>query len=204
MNRADLFVCQLFFWNKPLAVKAVVSFISPFVDIPIGVEGGEEFLRPTLVHIACRPHEDVVRDIQPFPKFYKCRCYFIAIILWSKSCLFSGFMYLCAVFINTGQKEHLIAFEAMIARQSICDNGTITVSGMRFVVDVVDRCGDVKCAHCISFLGLLFFVEKYIIRQPSCQGHCSNRGMWWHATQTKSSRYELIQTFYAKTLFEEF
>ena len=147
MDRTDFLPGQLFFWEELFARAAVMALVGTSVDIPACFKCSEEFPDPALVHLARCAEKNVVRDVQPLPKFCERRCHLIAVVLRREAFVLGSFMHIRTMFIDTGEEEHIVSLEPMIPRQDIGGDGGVGVPGVRFAVDVVNGGGDVKCSH---------------------------------------------------------
>jgi hypothetical protein len=91
------------------------------------------------------PDEIIVSDVQPLPQIQKTGSHFIAMSLGIDSPFFSRLLDFLTMFIQPGKKKNLFPGRTMKAGQYVCQNRRIGMTNMRFVVHIVDRCGDIKC-----------------------------------------------------------
>ena len=90
----------------------------------------------------------IIREIQLGRQITKILTNLIGKSLWADSCLFSRFFNLLAMFVSSGQKGNFKTIQPFEPRHHITRQGCIGMADMRFVVHIVNRCGDgIGLAH---------------------------------------------------------
>ena len=94
--------------------------------------------------IACGLSPLVIAHVELPPKIDKLLRDIFDELRWRNAGFRSRLLYLLAMLIDTGQKENLVAFEPMIARNYVSQHFFVSVTDVRRRVGVIDRCGDVE------------------------------------------------------------
>ena len=85
----------------------------------------------------------IIREIQLSGQITKILANLIGKFLWGHARHFSRFFNFLAMFVSSGQKGHIITIKPFKARHHIARQRCISMADMRFVIHIVNRCGDV-------------------------------------------------------------
>ena len=109
-----------------------------------------------LMALLSRADEVAVMDAEAFPEFLETDHGFVAVRERSHVALFRCFLYLLPVFVGSGQEESVLSHCRMETGQDIRQHGCVGVSYMRFVIDIIDRCGYIIVFRHVGLLS--FFI----------------------------------------------
>ena len=104
--------------------------------------------------------EAVERDVKAFPQLLKADDGFVALLLRGNVFFRGGLLDFLAVFVGAGQKKGRLSEQAVEAGEHVGQNRGVGVPDMRFVVDVIDRRGEIKSVftHWHRLLNIEIFV----------------------------------------------
>ena len=85
----------------------------------------------------------IIREIQLGRQITKVLANLIGKFLWGDACHFSRFFNFLAMFVSSGQKGNIKTIQPFETRHHITRQGCIGMADMRFVIHIVNRCGDV-------------------------------------------------------------
>src|SRR6185437_503418 len=94
-----------------------------------------------------RADEPVVRYAEPLPHGLEVRRDVVDELLWRHAAIVRRLGHFLAVLIETGEKMHVVAAQAMIPRDGVGSDLLVRVANVRFAVRVIDRGGEVEPAH---------------------------------------------------------
>ena len=135
-----------------LALLAVETFISAFIDIALIVHPLPDLLDPLHVPFLSRPDEVIIRDLHGRPQVLDARDYLIDILLRSNALFDSLGLDLLTVLICSREEHDVVALQPLEACHGVSHDRAVGVSDVQVSAWVVDRCSDVVSAfvlHCL-------------------------------------------------------
>ena len=108
--------------------------------------------------------------LQPFPERLKLRREFVAVDLGIDAGFGGSLLHFLAMFIEAGEKKYLASAQPPIARQHVRRDGGVGMADMRYIVDVINRGGDVKEAVLPPYRGKIPGRRRVLARLRLRQG----------------------------------
>ena len=137
-------VDQVFFSEKAFVADAIPALVFRLVDFAAVVKILKHLLHDCLMSLVGGADEFVVGDAEFSPEFLKTHDGFVAVGLGRHLPERGRFLDFLPVFVGAGQKKGRHIERPVITGQHVGQNRRVGVADMRFVVDVVNRGGDVK------------------------------------------------------------
>ena len=147
VNRA-LAVDEFVFHEIRLARHAVLPAIHVGLDIARVVTRLQQLAHADFVALLGGANEVVVGDVESFPSLLEERGDGVGKGLWAHPSGIGRLLDLQAVFVGAGEQVHVVAEEAVPARDRIGNDRGVSVSEVRLGVDVINRC---RCTECGGF-----------------------------------------------------
>ena len=140
--------------DRGCSLKNVKRICKEFLEMRPGGPRGESLANRDLVDVmlmmltgARKQRRIAVAFLKHCPMSPAAFHHYAAVFLWGSTRFLSSFGAFLPVLISARQEEHPVAKQAMIARQNVGDHSTVRVPQMWFIIDVVNRRGDVKAIH---------------------------------------------------------
>ena len=133
-----------------LAGHAIGTSIGVFDDVAVVVDFAQELADRVVVALLGRANEVIVRDIEDLPGLGESSRGSVGPLPGSHLVLLRRFRHLLAMLVGTSQEKDVLPEQSVPASNGISIDGAVGVAEVRYVVDVVDRRGDVEAVHCPS------------------------------------------------------
>ena len=122
----------------------VKPFVLRFVKLSGGMQPAQDGLHDPFVSRLGRADKIVVGQVQLSGKLLPGRSHFVAVGLGALAGAEGGLLDFLPVLIHASQKKNVVAQAAVGAGDDIGNDLFVGVAEMRFTVEVVNRCRDVK------------------------------------------------------------